>query len=270
MSLFLPLAADQFHSKPMAISSITSPAGISKTAEYETNISSNACPSPSPSSSSAHSSDAVPAGSSTKSGSLSPPSRTFSNYSLSSNSSFSGSPNNTVNQPSATIDTTTRSDNPINLPQPTTIHPPFYNPYHFGGNTTPLERSNSTTAPLSLYERRLRNKTASAKYRAKKNQQQGEMRSMISSLTKDNELLLRQLDHIQRENNHLKATCDRLRGKIIAQKMLKQYLVETEHQQQQQFPVDQSPNCFTRHHPSVGKTFYSGIADMKGKWDEQD
>ncbi|KAI8646626.1 hypothetical protein BD408DRAFT_319639, partial [Parasitella parasitica] len=63
---------------------------------------------------------------------------------------------------------------------------------------------------LSIHERRLRNKTASAKYRAKKNQQYGEMRSMISSLTKENELLLRQLDHIQHENSHLKATCDRL------------------------------------------------------------
>ncbi|KAI7894118.1 uncharacterized protein EV154DRAFT_394053, partial [Mucor mucedo] len=83
----------------------------------------------------------------------------------------------------------------------------------------------------SLHERRLRNKTASAKYRAKKNQQHGEMRSMIASLTKENELLLRQLDHVQHENGHLKTTCDRLRGKIMAQKMLKQYLVEAEHQQ---------------------------------------
>jgi hypothetical protein len=277
MSLLLSLSADQFHSKPMAISSITSPAGVPETVEYENNMSSTVCLSPSSSSSSssssAHSSDAVPVRSSTKSGSLSPPVRTFSNYSFSSNCSLSGSPNN-VGQTTADIETTNRSDNPVHLvPQPTMIHPPFYNPYHYGGDSTTTDRSNST-APLSLYERRLRNKTASAKYRAKKNQQQGEMRSMISSLTKENELLLRQLDHIQRENNHLKATCDRLRGKIIAQKMLKQYLVETEQQQQQQqFPVDQQPNCFTRHHPSVvGKTKFYGIANNnnKEKWDDQD
>ncbi|KAI8047727.1 uncharacterized protein B0P05DRAFT_447866, partial [Gilbertella persicaria] len=84
----------------------------------------------------------------------------------------------------------------------------------------------------SLDERRLRNKTASAKYRAKKNQQHGEMRATISNLTKENELLMRQLEHTQLENNHLKATCDRLRGRIMAQKILKQYLVESEQQQQ--------------------------------------
>lgn len=56
------------------------------------------------------------------------------------------------------------------------------------------------------------------------------MRAMISSLTKENELLIRQLNHIQHENNHLKSTCDKLRGKLMAQKMLKQYLVESEQQ----------------------------------------
>jgi hypothetical protein len=94
----------------------------------------------------------------------------------------------------------------------------FYYPYGDG----------KSSGSISLQERRLRNKTASAKYRAKKNQQHGEMRSMIASLSKENELLMRQLDHIQKENNHLKATCDKLRGKMIAQKMLKQYLVESE------------------------------------------
>jgi hypothetical protein len=85
--------------------------------------------------------------------------------------------------------------------------------------------------PLSLQERRTRNKTASAKYRAKRNQQHGEMRAMIDSLTKENELLLRQLENVQFENGHLKSTCDKLRGKIMAQKMIKQYLDESGHQQ---------------------------------------
>ncbi|KAI8147590.1 hypothetical protein BJV82DRAFT_596130 [Fennellomyces sp. T-0311] len=86
-------------------------------------------------------------------------------------------------------------------------------------------QSGSPVPPLSLQERRQRNKAASAKYRAKKNQQHGEMRSLIASLTKENELLLRQLDHIKRENNRLKATCDRLRGKKVAAKILKRFLV---------------------------------------------
>ncbi|KAG2220692.1 hypothetical protein INT45_012556 [Circinella minor] len=82
----------------------------------------------------------------------------------------------------------------------------------------------TTPPPLSLQERRQRNKAASAKYRAKKNQQHGEMRLLIASLTKENELLLRQLDHIKRENSRLKATCDRLRGKKVAANILKRFL----------------------------------------------
>ncbi|KAI7876839.1 hypothetical protein K492DRAFT_119376, partial [Lichtheimia hyalospora FSU 10163] len=76
----------------------------------------------------------------------------------------------------------------------------------------------------SLQERRQRNKAASAKYRAKKNQQYSEMRSLIASLTKENELLSRQLEHMRRENSRLKVTCDRLRGKKVAAKILKQLL----------------------------------------------
>ncbi|KAI9318688.1 hypothetical protein BX666DRAFT_1836446, partial [Dichotomocladium elegans] len=63
---------------------------------------------------------------------------------------------------------------------------------------------------LSLQERRQRNKAASAKYRAKKNQQHSEMRALISTLTKENEILSRQFEHLRRENIRLKATCDRL------------------------------------------------------------
>lgn len=83
---------------------------------------------------------------------------------------------------------------------------------------------NQQSAPLSLQERRRRNKAASAKYRAKKNQQHGEMRGLIASLTRENELLQRQLENLSHENNRLKATCDRLRGKILAGRMLKKML----------------------------------------------
>lgn len=106
-------------------------------------------------------------------------------------------------------------------------------PYYYTSNNNSLgghglQRTSSMSSlqapPLSLQERRQRNKAASAKYRAKKNQQHGEMRSMILSLTKENDLLQRQLDHIRHENGRLKATCDRLRGKMLAEKMLKKLL----------------------------------------------
>lgn len=110
---------------------------------------------------------------------------------------------------------------------------PTYNhyPQKYRG-TNYLQKTPSMSSlqspPLSLQERRQRNKAASAKYRAKKNHQHGEMRCMISSLTKENDLLLRQLDHVRRENNRLKATCDKLRGKMLAEKMLKKLLNDKE------------------------------------------
>ncbi|KAI9005430.1 hypothetical protein CLU79DRAFT_781809 [Phycomyces nitens] len=85
--------------------------------------------------------------------------------------------------------------------------------------------SSSAAAPiLTLQERRLRNKTASAKYRQKKNQQQNEMRQMIGCLSEQNAVLERQLQELRTENERLKAITDRLRGKIVAKKMLKQWM----------------------------------------------
>ncbi|KAK4509546.1 uncharacterized protein ATC70_007898 [Mucor velutinosus] len=283
MSLFMPLTTDQYHAKPMAISSITSPisrsredvssaATASATAADTTatagpdynDVNSSpplTCGSPSISSSQSDTITPPTAGSSSsKSGSSSPPSRTFSNYSSSSNYSSPGSPNQSNSNLLLTKNTRSNS---TSLPQPPIVANSFYHPYHYSGSSNSSSSNNNTTQPpLSIHERRLRNKTASAKYRAKKNQQHGEMRAMISTLTKENELLLRQLDHIQHENSHLKATCDRLRGKIMAQKMLKQYLVENEqhqqqqqqhhHRQQQQMSMDQGhqqpPNCFVQYH----------------------
>ncbi|KAL7312365.1 hypothetical protein PS15m_008130 [Mucor circinelloides] len=275
MSLFMPLSTDQYHSKPMAISSITSPMSRSKenipsdntatattaataattVPDYSDINNSPPLTCGSPSISSSHSDTITPptaGSSSSKSGSSSPPSRTFSNYSSSSNYSFPGSPNQ--GNSNLLLAKNTRS-NSTSVPQPPIITPSFYHPYHYGSGSNSSSNNSGAQPPLSIHERRLRNKTASAKYRAKKNQQHGEMRAMISTLTKENELLLRQLDHIQHENSHLKATCDRLRGKIMAQKMLKQYLVENEQQQQQQqqqMSMNQShqqpPNCFVQYH----------------------
>ncbi|KAI8345309.1 hypothetical protein EDC96DRAFT_422622, partial [Choanephora cucurbitarum] len=103
--------------------------------------------------------------------------------------------------------------------------------HHFAyNNANRYTNTSSSTISLSLHERRLRNKTASAKYRAKKSQQHEEMRTTISILTKENELLMRQFEHARLENSHLKTTCDRLRGRLMAQKMLKQCLIENEQQ----------------------------------------
>jgi regulator of replication initiation timing len=100
---------------------------------------------------------------------------------------------------------------------------------HYQGSEFTKTPSIPVTYPLSQHERRQRNKVASAKYRAKKNQQHGDMRSLISSLTKENELLKRQLSHVKRENNRLKGNCDRLRGKLVAEKMLKKFLCQKKH-----------------------------------------
>lgn len=219
MSLFLPLSTDQYHAKPMAISSITSPVGTDSSTAMQYGFPSTVCPSPS--SSSTHSESATPPPASSKSVSLSPHNHSFSNYSTSSTSSFQSSSSDSQND---------SSDIAISAESPS----PYYHPYRYASSSEDCASagniSSQTSAPISLHERRQRNKAASAKYRAKKNQQQGEMRAMISSLTKENELLIRQLNHIQHENSHLKSTCDKLRGKLMAQKMLKQYLVESEQQ----------------------------------------
>lgn len=242
----------------MAISSITCPVGVHTSgATYDNDSHSSECQSPS--SSSTNSDTVSPPPPSSKSESSSPHCRSFSNYSAaSSTSSFPGSPN--AHKPGNSLSSRQSSS--------------YYHPYHNCVQEPTSETDNgnmsSTAAPLSLHERRLRNKTASAKYRAKKNQQHGEMRSMISSLTKENELLLRQLDHVQHENGHLKTTCDRLRGKIMAQKMLKQYLVEAE--QQQPAPGNTViDNCYLHYHAAsnVNHRKFSD-SEEKGNWDKRD
>ncbi|ORZ16378.1 hypothetical protein BCR42DRAFT_414923 [Absidia repens] len=86
---------------------------------------------------------------------------------------------------------------------------------------------------LTLLERRQRNKTASAKYRQKKNRQQIEMKRMIDNLTEQDALLKRQMAELRTENQKLKSMNDHLRGKILAKKMLDQYFERRQHRQQQ-------------------------------------
>ncbi|CEJ02255.1 hypothetical protein CU097_011225 [Rhizopus azygosporus] len=82
----------------------------------------------------------------------------------------------------------------------------------------------SNNVSLSLHERRQRNKAASAKYRAKKNQQHGEMRSRIMSLSQENDILQRQLEYARQENHKLREACDKLRGKMLAENVLQKLL----------------------------------------------
>ncbi|KAI9253602.1 hypothetical protein BY458DRAFT_521676 [Sporodiniella umbellata] len=66
-------------------------------------------------------------------------------------------------------------------------------------------------SPLTMEERRQRNKTASAKYRKKK-------------LSEHHAVLERQLQELRQENERLKSTSDKLRGKMEARKMLKKWM----------------------------------------------
>lgn len=50
------------------------------------------------------------------------------------------------------------------------------------------------------------------------------MREIIGHLTEENALLNRQVDELRRENEMMRATCDQLRGRIVASKMLKRMM----------------------------------------------
>ncbi|KAK4513093.1 uncharacterized protein ATC70_000131 [Mucor velutinosus] len=92
--------------------------------------------------------------------------------------------------------------------------------------TSPLHHYNDHKNHLHdpLQERRQRNKAASAKYRQKKNMQQHEMRSMICQISDRNAMLERQLQEVRQENQQLQATADKLRGKLMASKLLDQWM----------------------------------------------
>ncbi|KAG1048371.1 hypothetical protein G6F43_009231 [Rhizopus delemar] len=100
--------------------------------------------------------------------------------------------------------------------------PPAYSLYQKKYSEEDDEREGN--APLTLEERRLRNKAASAKYRQKKNQQQNEMKQMISKLSEQHAVLERQLQELRSENERLKVTSDKLRGKMVARKMLRKWI----------------------------------------------
>jgi regulator of replication initiation timing len=92
----------------------------------------------------------------------------------------------------------------------------------YGATNAPgAENGENGSAPLSTHDRRERNKAASAKYRAKKHHQSGEMRQQITVLQDQNNVLTRQLQESRTENASLKNTIEKLRGRLVAEKVLR-------------------------------------------------
>ncbi|KAF9120387.1 hypothetical protein BGW39_011463 [Mortierella sp. 14UC] len=88
-------------------------------------------------------------------------------------------------------------------------------------NALGADTGDAGQAPLSTHDRRERNKAASAKYRAKKHHQSGEMRQQITVLQDQNNVLARQLQETRTENASLKNTIEKLRGRLVAEKVLR-------------------------------------------------
>ncbi|KAG0278012.1 hypothetical protein BGZ96_002578 [Linnemannia gamsii] len=88
-------------------------------------------------------------------------------------------------------------------------------------NALGVENADNDSAPLSTHDRRERNKAASAKYRAKKHHQSGEMRQQITVLQDQNNVVTRQLQESRAENASLKNTIEKLRGRLVAEKVLR-------------------------------------------------
>ncbi|KAG0364773.1 hypothetical protein BGZ54_007172 [Gamsiella multidivaricata] len=88
-------------------------------------------------------------------------------------------------------------------------------------SSSPTSSVLSSAAPLSANDRRERNKAASAKYRAKKHYQSGEMRSQITVLQDQNNVITRQLEECRAENASLKNMVEKLKGRLVAEKVLK-------------------------------------------------
>ncbi|KAG0259590.1 hypothetical protein DFQ27_003980 [Actinomortierella ambigua] len=108
-------------------------------------------------------------------------------------------------------------------PSATSVHHPVPIASPNTPTTTPPSPTSSaaTLEPLSLHDRRERNKAASAKYRAKKHVQSGEMRHQIQILQDQNSLISRQLEESRAENSSLKTLVEKLKNRIVAQKVLK-------------------------------------------------
>ncbi|CAJ0910557.1 13711_t:CDS:2 [Entrophospora sp. SA101] len=111
-----------------------------------------------------------------------------------------------------------RHSDPINLPTPLSSPNPAL---LLSALQTPNNINDLMMMPLSLQERRERNKVASAKYRAKKHKQNVEMNFAINELKQENNTLKRQVDELKLENHDLKDLIDKLKSKLVEGKILK-------------------------------------------------
>lgn len=114
-------------------------------------------------------------------------------------------------------------NSPPSSPHSFDFSPPSSSSHHYFRDEDDRSVSNKN-GTATLQERRQRNKAASAKYRQKKNIQQNEMRNMINQISERNATLERQLREVRSENQKLRADADRLRGKCVAKKLLRQWM----------------------------------------------
>ncbi|KAI7896600.1 uncharacterized protein EV154DRAFT_491546 [Mucor mucedo] len=114
-------------------------------------------------------------------------------------------------------------NSPPSSPHSFDFSPPSSLSHHYYRDEDDQSISNRN-GTATLQERRQRNKAASAKYRQKKNIQQNEMRDMINQISERNATLERQLREVRLENQKLRADADRLRGKCVAKKLLRQWM----------------------------------------------
>lgn len=132
-------------------------------------------------------------------------------------------PNRTIRSPPTSPEHDQFINSPPSSPHSFDFSPSSSSSQHYYREEDDQSVSNQT-GTTTLQERRQRNKAASAKYRQKKNIQQNEMRNMINQISERNAILERQLREVRGENQKLRADADKLRGKCVAKKLLRQWM----------------------------------------------
>ncbi|KAG2194061.1 hypothetical protein INT46_008213 [Mucor plumbeus] len=107
----------------------------------------------------------------------------------------------------AIVDHNTTSELPLSPPDSFRSRSPTLSPNmeYMSCSSPSSERRNSFQLPMSVEERRYRNKLASAKYRAKKQASMKSMTSKVSQLMSSNSSLQKELLKVKQENEVLHA-----------------------------------------------------------------
>ncbi|KAI9481120.1 MAG: hypothetical protein EXX96DRAFT_565499 [Benjaminiella poitrasii] len=101
--------------------------------------------------------------------------------------------------------TTPVEEMPLSPPDSYRSRSPTVSPRIDSMSYTPTERRHSCQIPMSIEERRYRNKLASAKYRAKKQASTKSMTNKVSQLMTTNTALQKELNRVKQENEVLRA-----------------------------------------------------------------